>query len=88
MATAATRQEENLVQRKSKRADLTPTGLLMEGLYTNNPGSMSEIAMLQQLFGQGFLITGLGWVSGRSIAVSARRLSLQAARLHNLGEKF
>jgi len=31
MATVATRQRENLVQRKSRRIDLTPTGLLMEG---------------------------------------------------------
>jgi hypothetical protein len=35
MATAATRLEKNFVQRKNKRIDLTPTGLLMEGDYTN-----------------------------------------------------
>ncbi len=37
MATAATRQEKNLVQQKDKRTDLTPTGLLMEGDYTHLP---------------------------------------------------
>jgi hypothetical protein len=42
MATVATRQEEkNLVQRKNKRTDLTPTGLLMEGDYTNNGGILT-----------------------------------------------
>jgi hypothetical protein len=36
MATVATRREEkNLVQRKNKRTDLTPTGLLMEGDFTS-----------------------------------------------------
>jgi hypothetical protein len=30
VASVATRQEKNLVQRKNKRTDLTPTGLLME----------------------------------------------------------
>jgi len=34
----ATRREKNLVQQgKTKRIDLTPTGLLMEGLYAQNP---------------------------------------------------
>ena len=39
--------EINRVQRKSKRTHLTPTGLLMEGDYTQNPdsGSMSDKAM-------------------------------------------
>jgi hypothetical protein len=38
MATVATRREEKKpVQRKNKRTDLTPTGLLMEGHYTQNP---------------------------------------------------
>ena len=31
----ATRREKNLVQSKNKRTHLTPTGLLMEGDYTN-----------------------------------------------------
>jgi hypothetical protein len=30
-------KEKSLVQRKNKRIDLTPTGLLMEGDYTQNP---------------------------------------------------
>jgi hypothetical protein len=37
---AATRRENNLVQRKSKRTHLTPTGLLMEG----------HVASLRRLF--------------------------------------
>jgi len=37
MATAATRLEKNFVQRKNKRIDLTPTGLLMEGDSAQNP---------------------------------------------------
>ena len=35
MATVATRQEENLVQRSQRSIDLTPTGLLMEGVYAH-----------------------------------------------------
>jgi hypothetical protein len=30
-------RRKNLVQRKNDRIDLTPTGLLMEGDYTQNP---------------------------------------------------
>jgi len=30
-------EEKNLVHKKSKRIDLTPTGLLMEGDYTQDP---------------------------------------------------
>ena len=46
-----TRPEKKLVQRKNKRTHLTPTGLLMEGDYTQNPcpASMSVIAIYQQL---------------------------------------
>ena len=38
---------KNIVQRKNKRTHLTPTGLLMEGVSTQNApsGSMSEIAI-------------------------------------------
>jgi hypothetical protein len=36
LATAATGREKNLVQRKNERTHLTPTGLLMEGDYTQN----------------------------------------------------
>jgi hypothetical protein len=36
MATAATRRENNDVPRTAK-IDLTPTGLLMEGHFTQNP---------------------------------------------------
>ncbi len=36
MATVAARREKNLVQRKNKGTYLTPTGLLMEGVYTND----------------------------------------------------
>jgi hypothetical protein len=35
---------ENFVQRKSQTTHLTPTGVLMEGLYAQNP-SMIEIAV-------------------------------------------
>ena len=35
MATAATRQEKNLVQSKNSGTYLTPTGLLMEGDFAN-----------------------------------------------------
>lgn len=38
----ATRREKNLVQQKTKRILLTPTGLLMEGDSAQNP-SMSSI---------------------------------------------
>jgi len=34
-----TRREKNLVQRKTKRIHLTPTGLLMEGVYTQVPSA-------------------------------------------------
>jgi hypothetical protein len=37
LATVATRPEKNLIQPKDKGTHLTPTGLLMEGVYTNNP---------------------------------------------------
>jgi len=37
VATVATRRRKNLVQRKKKKTPLTPTGLLMEGVYTQNP---------------------------------------------------
>jgi hypothetical protein len=40
-------REKNLVQQTSKRTNLTPTGLLMEGDYTNYP-SMSEMAVYRQ----------------------------------------
>ena len=42
--------EKNLVQRSQTRIDLTPTGLLMEGHYTQNPsaGSVSDIAIFRQ----------------------------------------
>jgi len=45
--------EKNLVSQNEKRTHLTPTGLLMEGDYTQNPiqGSMSEIAIYRQLTG-------------------------------------
>jgi hypothetical protein len=37
MATVATRREKKtLSNEKNKRTDLTPTGLLMEGHYTQN----------------------------------------------------
>jgi len=36
MATVATRPGENLVEQKPKRIHLTPTGLLMEGDFTNS----------------------------------------------------
>jgi hypothetical protein len=32
-----TRWRKNLVQQKNDRINLTPTGLLMEGEYTQNP---------------------------------------------------
>ena len=35
MATVATRRENNDVPRTATRIDLTPTGLLMEGDFTN-----------------------------------------------------
>jgi hypothetical protein len=35
MATAATRQEKDLVQSKNSGTYLTPTGLLMEGDFAN-----------------------------------------------------
>ena len=39
MATVANSAgEKNLVQQKNKITHLTPTGLLMEGDYTQNPG--------------------------------------------------
>jgi hypothetical protein len=36
VATVVTRRRKNLVQHKNDRIDLTPTGLLMEGDYTQN----------------------------------------------------
>src|ERR1017187_2823473 len=48
VATVATRRgRKNLVQRKNKRTHLTPTGLLMEGDYTQNP-AVGEMARLRQ----------------------------------------
>ncbi len=40
---------KKLVQRKNKRTNLTPTGLLMEGVYTQNP-SVSVIGIYSQRF--------------------------------------
>ena len=41
VANSAERKEH--APQKEKRIDLTPTGLLMEGLYTKNPwGSLRE----------------------------------------------
>ena len=37
MATAATRQEKNDVSQSKNKIALTPTGLLMEGDFTQNP---------------------------------------------------
>ena len=37
VATVATRWEKNIVQRKNSKTHLTPTGLLMEGDYTQSP---------------------------------------------------
>ena len=62
MATVVvTRWRKNLVQQKNDRINLTPTGLLMEGEYTQNPiaGSMSVMAIFQQL-------SRVGTVRGRS----------------------
>jgi hypothetical protein len=42
-------KEKNLVQRKNKRTDLTPTGLLMEGVYAQNHLVMSEMETFRQL---------------------------------------
>jgi hypothetical protein len=39
MATAAIRREKNIVRPNHQRTYLTPTGLLMEGVYTQNPRS-------------------------------------------------
>jgi hypothetical protein len=36
VATVAARRENNFVEPKNGRTHLTPTGLLMEGDYTNN----------------------------------------------------
>ena len=38
MATAATRREKHLLYEKEPQTPLTPTGLLMEGDYTNYRG--------------------------------------------------
>jgi hypothetical protein len=46
MATVATRQEKNFAQRKNEITHLTPTGLLMEGLYTQNPDRQSMRGVL------------------------------------------
>jgi hypothetical protein len=40
VATVALGRGNNLVQRKNKRTDLTPTGLLMEGDFTFSPLSL------------------------------------------------
>jgi hypothetical protein len=45
MASAATRREKNLGQKKCKRILLTPTGLLMEGDFTHNRLVMSVIGI-------------------------------------------
>jgi hypothetical protein len=55
MATVATRREKKtLSNEKNKRTDLTPTGLLMEGHFAQNPlgrGILSAIEIFQhQLF--------------------------------------
>ena len=42
MATGPTRREEKPCPTKRKRIDLTPTGLLMEGVYTQNPAQGSD----------------------------------------------
>src|SRR5262249_53065211 len=47
MATVATRPGENLVEQKPKRIHLTPTGLLMEGDYAQNP-VVGVMAIFQQ----------------------------------------
>jgi len=39
MATVATRRRENPCPEKREKNDLTPTGLLMEGVYPHNPWS-------------------------------------------------
>src|SRR5580765_7381521 len=57
MATVATRREKNFCQRNKSRTQyeptipLTPTGLLMEGDFTQNPcrGIWSVIGILRQL---------------------------------------
>jgi hypothetical protein len=54
---------KNLVQRKNERTDLTPTGLLMEGVYTQNP-VVSEIEIFQQL--RSLMRDGDMIISGRS----------------------
>ncbi len=41
-------RRKNLVQRKTKRILLTPTGLLMEGGFHSETRSVSEIEMFQQ----------------------------------------
>jgi len=48
MATMATRQGKLLDQRKRKPTHLTPTGLLMEGDFTNNPDLAARIAKLDK----------------------------------------
>ena len=44
-------EKKKLVEHNEKRIDLTPTGLLMEGDYTQNPDleSMSVMAIFHQL---------------------------------------
>jgi hypothetical protein len=49
MATVATRQNESSSYEKQERIHLTPTGLLMEGDYTQNRLVMSVKGMLCQL---------------------------------------
>ncbi len=54
MATVATRREKNLVQQKNHRTLLTPTGLLMEGHYAQNPvneryGDLQERRSLRRI---------------------------------------
>ena len=43
MATVAIRLEKNLCLREKRRIHLTPTGLLMEGVYTHNQTVMSVV---------------------------------------------
>jgi hypothetical protein len=48
VATVATRREKKRVPRNNKRIHLTPTGLLMEGVYTQNHSVMNVIGTYHQ----------------------------------------
>jgi len=50
MATAAAGEKKKRVEQNETRIHLTPTGLLMEGGYTNYV-SISDMGMLRQLTG-------------------------------------